>query len=127
MCRGVGMSAYLRNGFVASVSLLMVGLYLAVICGFSPYLANAGMISLETRAWILDTFPFASLVSGVAAVLILILSGIADVMFSRNSNAWKARWVLLMVVLQLIGLVIYYMIGSREKIENGHAQGRKRR
>ena len=104
----------------------MGGLYLAVFTGFSPQLEAIGWINMQTRDSVVSTFPVVALVAGLMSMVVLILSGVADVLFSRNKNEWKAKWTLIILIFQLIGLVAYYMIGSKERIEN-HSLGKRKK
>jgi hypothetical protein len=112
------MTRFLNGGFFVSVSLLMGGLYLAVLTGFSPQLVSIGIINTQTQNTILTMFPIIALVAGMTSMVVLILSGVADVLFSRNKRDWKVKWAATILVFQLIGLVAYYMIGSKERIED---------
>jgi uncharacterized membrane protein YeiH len=104
----------------------MGGLYLAVFTGFSPQLQAMGLINMQMRETVITAFPIVALVSGLTSMVVLILSGVADVLFSRNKPGWKAKWTAIILVFQLIGLVAYYMIGSKDRVEE-HALGRKRK
>ena len=120
------MTRFLSGGFFVSVCLLMGGLYLAVFTGFSPQLEAMGVINAQTSATVISTFPLIALVAGLTSMAVLILSGVGDVLFSRNNNMWKAKWTAIILIFQLIGLVAYYMIGSKERVEH-HALGKKKK
>ena len=112
------MTRFLNGGFFVSVSLLMGGLYFAVFTGFSPQFLSMGLINIQMAEMVITAFPIIALVSGLTSMIVLILSGVADVIFSKNKTGWKTKWTAIILVFQLIGLVAYYMIGSKERVED---------
>ena len=120
------MTRFLSGGFFVSVCLLMGGLYLAVFTGFSPQLEMMGMINAQTGTVIITTFPLIALVAGLTSMAVLILAGVGDVLFSKNTNVWKTKWTVIILIFQLIGLVAYYMIGVKERVET-RALGKRKR
>jgi hypothetical protein len=111
----IGMANYLRAGFILSVAILMIGLYMAVICAFAPHLSNLGLIDPGVSYFVRTTFPLMALFVGFLSMLALMMSGVADVLSTKNGMEWKIGWTIIILLLGILGLMFYYVMLNEER------------
>jgi uncharacterized RDD family membrane protein YckC len=49
------------------------------------------------------------------AVVIFVLWTLIDMLTARNEPTWKILWLLVMLLLPVLGSILYYFIGRKDK------------